>query len=251
MAFNCWWFWSLVKLCRGYSAEVNISPWRLQQVQLAENMDNAQWRVELQLLGRIVVCQRWDVGWVWWLGKCWRWNYGINWMHWNYTYLDYTDVDIFLDNFSWAPEKHLGRIFSILPLPWLPCQDSRNAHGFCWFISNPTQPVPSAFNTKEGRRDGSSTGVARKHGSSTRAARVAWWVRWNETAMGWNHQAILFVTEISGKNGKKQIKWFFGGRFLLVKWNVKSWWFVMYVCFCCFFHPSCQYDFNNAYSYLS
>lgn len=116
--------------------------------------------------------------------------------------------------------------------------------------SFPTQHnhLPSAFNTKEGFRDGSSTGVARKHGSSARAARVAWW--WYvETAMGWNHQ-MLFVTEISGKNGKKSSV-FFGGRFLLVKLNVKSWWFVMYVCFCCFFHPSCQYDFNNAYSYLS
>lgn len=117
--------------------------------------------------------------------------------------------------------------------------------------SFPTQHnhLPSAFNTKEGFRDGSSTGVARKHGSSARAARVAWW--WYvETAMGWNHQQMLFVTEISGKNGKKSSV-FFGGRFLLVKLNVKSWWFVMYVCFCCFFHPSCQYDFNNAYSYLS
>ena len=32
-----------------------------------------------------------------------------------------------------------------------------------------------------------------------------------ETAMGWNHQRMLFVTEIRGKNGEKQIKCFLGG----------------------------------------
>ena len=79
--------------------------------------------------------------------------------------------------------------------------------------SFPTQHnhLPSAFNTKEGCRDGSSTGVARKHGSSTRAARVAWWVRnlkqpWVETTnrcyllqklMGKMEKTCFFFGEVS------------------------------------------------------
>ena len=148
-------------------------------------------------------------------------------------------------HFLMSSGEALGRMLSILPFHGYHAKISEMPMGFVGSFPTQHNHQPSAFNTKEGCRDGSSTGVARKHGSSTRAARVAWW--WYvETAMGWNHQQMLFGTEISGKNGKNKSSGFLGGRFLLVKLNVKSWWFVMYVCFCCFFRPSCQYDFNNA-----
>lgn len=103
--------------------------------------------------------------------------------------------------------------FSILPFHGYHAKIAEMPMDFGGSFPTQHNHLPSAFNTKESCRDGSSTGVARKHGSSTRAARVAWW--WYvKTAMGWNHQQMLFVTEIRGKNGKNKssgFKWFFGG----------------------------------------
>ena len=218
--FGVWWLLiaggSLVKLCRGYSScqhfplrDFSRSNWPKIWTMLSGELNfscldgssfvNAGCGVGL-VIGKVLQMKLWH--------QLNEFELHISRLHgcWHFPW-----------QFLMSSGEALGRMFSILPFHGYHAKIAEMPMGFVGSFPTQHNRLPSAFNAKEGCRDGSSTGVARKHGSSTRAARVAWWVRcWNSHGLKPPTDVICYRNSWE-KWGKTNQVFFGGGGFCW--WN--------------------------------